>query len=70
MKELKPENLEILLPGFPFTVPVPMDFIPRYLKGKNDKSSITYEMPALEPILGVRLARCIVYQEQVNADRP
>ena len=41
-----------------------MDFIPRYLKGKNDKSSITYECPQLEPILSPTYG-CIVYQEQV-----
>ena len=41
-----------------------MDFIPRYLKGKNDKDSITYECPQLEHILGPTYG-CIVYQEQV-----
>ena len=43
MKELKPENLEDIIAGISLYRPGPMDFIPRYLKGKNDKSSITYE---------------------------
>ena len=37
MKELKPENLEDLIAGISLYRPGPMDFIPRYLKGKNDK---------------------------------
>ena len=64
MKELKPENLEDIIAGISLYRPCPMDFIPRYLKGKNDKSSITYECPQLEPILSPTYG-CIVYQEQV-----
>ena len=64
MKELKPENLEDIIAGISLYRPGPMDFIPRYLKGKNDKSSITYECPQLEPILSPTYG-CIVYQEQV-----
>ena len=64
MKELKPENLEDIIAGISLYRPGPMDFIPRYLKGKNDKNSITYECPQLEPILGPTYG-CIVYQEQV-----
>ena len=41
-----------------------MDFIPQYIKGKNDASSITYDCPQLEPILAPTYG-CIVYQEQV-----
>ena len=63
MKELKPENLEDIIAGISLYRPGPMDFIPRYLKGKNDKSSITYECPQLEPILSPTYG-CIVYQEQ------
>ena len=61
MKELKPEDI---IAGISLYRPGPMDFIPRYLKGKNDKSSITYECPQLEPILSPTYG-CIVYQEQV-----
>ena len=64
MKELKPENLEDLIAGISLYRPGPMDFIPRYLKGKNDKASIVYECPQLEPILAPTYG-CIVYQEQV-----
>ena len=64
MKELKPENLEDLIAGISLYRPGPMDFIPRYLTGKNDKASIVYECPQLEPILAPTYG-CIVYQEQV-----
>ncbi len=59
-----PENLEDIIAGISLYRPGPMDFIPRYLKGKNDKDSITYECPQLEQILGPTYG-CIVYQEQV-----
>ena len=64
MKELKPENLEDIIAGISLYRPGPMDFIPKYLKGKNDRSQITYDCPQLEPILGPTYG-CIVYQEQV-----
>ncbi len=64
MKELKPENLEDVIAGISLYRPGPMDFIPRYLKGKNDRSAITYDCPQLEHILGPTYG-CIVYQEQV-----
>lgn len=64
MKELKPENLEDIIAGISLYRPGPMDFIPRYLKGKNDQHTITYDCPQLEPILGPTYG-CIVYQEQV-----
>ena len=64
MKELKPENLEDIIAGISLYRPGPMDFIPKYLKGKNDRGAITYDCPQLEPILGPTYG-CIVYQEQV-----
>ncbi len=64
MKELKPENLEDIIAGISLYRPGPMDFIPKYLKGKNDRSLITYDCPQLEPILSPTYG-CIVYQEQV-----
>ena len=64
MKELKPRNLEDIIAGISLYRPGPMDFIPRYLKGKNDPSSITYDCPQMEPILEPTYG-CIVYQEQV-----
>ena len=64
MKELKPESLEDIIAGIALYRPGPMDFIPKYLKGKNDRDSITYDCPQLEPILKTTHG-CIVYQEQV-----
>ncbi|MCD8225559.1 MAG: DNA polymerase III subunit alpha [Clostridiales bacterium] len=64
MKELKPETLEDIIAGISLYRPGPMDFIPKYLKGKNDRSQITYDCPQLEPILAPTYG-CIVYQEQV-----
>ena len=64
MKELKPSSLEDIIAGISLYRPGPMDFIPQYIKGKNDRSSITYDCPQLEPILAPTYG-CIVYQEQV-----
>ena len=64
MKELKPHNLEDVIAGISLYRPGPMDFIPQYIRGKNDSSSITYDCPQLEPILAPTDG-CIVYQEQV-----
>lgn len=64
MKELKPENLEDIIAGISLYRPGPMDFIPKYLKGKNHPDEITYDCPQLEPILKPTYG-CIVYQEQV-----
>lgn len=64
MKELKPESLEDIIAGISLYRPGPMDFIPKYLKGKNDPVAITYTCPQLEHILKPTYG-CIVYQEQV-----
>ncbi len=64
MKELKPQSLEDIIAGIALYRPGPMDFIPQYIKGKNDQSAITYDCPQLEPILKATYG-CIVYQEQV-----
>ena len=64
MKELKPTTLEDIIAGISLYRPGPMDFIPKYLKGKNAPASITYTCPQLEPILKPTYG-CIVYQEQV-----
>ena len=64
MKELKPHNLEDVIAGISLYRPGPMDFIPQYIRGKNDSSSITYDCPQLKPILAPTYG-CIVYQEQV-----
>lgn len=64
MKELKPRNLEDIIAGISLYRPGPMDFIPKYLEGKNNSESITYDCPQLEKILKPTYG-CIVYQEQV-----
>ena len=64
MKELKPESLEDIIAGIALYRPGPMDFIPQYIKGKNNAESITYDCPQLKPILEATYG-CIVYQEQV-----
>ncbi|MDD2979851.1 MAG: DNA polymerase III subunit alpha [Hespellia sp.] len=64
MKELRPGNLEDIIAGISLYRPGPMDFIPQYIKGKNNPDSIVYDCPQLEPILSPTYG-CIVYQEQV-----
>ena len=51
MKELKPQSLEDIIAGISLYRPGPMDFIPQYIKGKNDVNAITYDCPQLKPIL-------------------
>ena len=64
MKELKPKSLEDITAGISLYRPGPMDFIPKYIKGKNNPDDIVYECPQLENILSTTYG-CIVYQEQV-----
>jgi DNA polymerase-3 subunit alpha len=64
IKELKPQSLEDVIAGISLYRPGPMDFIPKYIKGKNDSENITYDCKELEPILEPTYG-CIVYQEQV-----
>ena len=64
MKELKPQSLEDIIAGISLYRPGPMDFIPKYIEGKNNIESVTYDCPQLEPILEPTYG-CIVYQEQV-----
>lgn len=64
MKELKPQSLEDIIAGISLYRPGPMDFIPAYIRGKNNTGSIVYDCPKLEPILAPTYG-CIVYQEQV-----
>ena len=64
MKELKPQNFEDIVAGISLYRPGPMDFIPDYIKGKNNREEIVYVTPELESILEPTYG-CIVYQEQV-----
>lgn len=64
MKELAPQNLEDVIAGIALYRPGPMDFIPAYIRGKNNQDLVKYDCPQLEPILSPTYG-CIVYQEQV-----
>ncbi|MDY4835097.1 MAG: DNA polymerase III subunit alpha [Frisingicoccus sp.] len=64
MKELKPSTLEDIIAGISLYRPGPMDFIPKYIKGKQNQSEIVYDCLELEEILAPTYG-CIVYQEQV-----
>ena len=64
MKELKPQNFEDIVAGISLYRPGPMDFIPNYIRGKNNADTVTYVTPELQPILEPTYG-CIVYQEQV-----
>ena len=64
IKELKPRSMEDIIAGISLYRPGPMDFIPKYIEGKEKSGSITYDCPQLEPILSPTYG-CIVYQEQV-----
>ncbi len=46
MKELKPESLEDIIAGISLYRPGPMDFIPKYLKGKNQSGIHHLSLPA------------------------
>ena len=64
MKELKPGNMEDIIAGISLYRPGPMDFIPKYIEGKQNPDGIVYDCKELEPILEPTYG-CIVYQEQV-----
>ena len=64
MRELKPRSIEDIIAGIALYRPGPMDFIPKYISGKNSAREIVYDCPQLKPILENTYG-CIVYQEQV-----
>ncbi len=64
MKELRPESFEDIIAGIALYRPGPMEFIPKYIAGKKNPDSVTYDTPELKPILESTYG-CIVYQEQV-----
>ena len=64
MKELKPHSMEDIIAGISLYRPGPMDFIPKYIEGKNNQDNIQYDCKELEPSLAPTYG-CIVYQEQV-----
>ncbi len=64
LMNMKPENFEDIIAAISLYRPGPMESIPRYIKGKQDASSVRYLDPKLQPILDVTYG-CMVYQEQV-----
>ena len=64
MKDLQPTCLEDIIAGISLYRPGPMDFIPKFIKGKREPDKIFYEDPCLIPILSTTYG-CIIYQEQV-----
>lgn len=64
MRQLKPTVIEDLIAGISLYRPGPMDFIPKYVEGKRNEKSITYDTEKLRKILSPTYG-CIVYQEQV-----
>jgi DNA polymerase-3 subunit alpha len=63
---LKPDRFEDIIAIIALYRPGPMDLIPDFIKRKQGKIPITYEVPDLEPILKDTYG-VIVYQEQVMA---
>ncbi|MBR3768424.1 MAG: DNA polymerase III subunit alpha [Clostridia bacterium] len=64
MINMQPENLEDIIAVIALYRPGPMDFIPAYLKNRQEPDKIQYHTPELKPILDVTYGT-IVYQEQV-----
>jgi DNA polymerase-3 subunit alpha len=62
----KPDRFEDIIAIIALYRPGPMDLIPDFIKRKQGKVPITYEVPELEPILKDTYG-VIVYQEQVMA---
>ncbi len=64
MRVLKPESLDDVIAGIALFRPGPMKSIDDFIRVKEDRSTVRYLCPELEPILGATNG-CIVYQEQV-----
>ena len=64
LKQAQPRKIEDIVALNALYRPGPMDYIPKYIEGKNDPSTITYPDPCLEDILKETYG-VMVYQEQV-----
>lgn len=64
LSSMKPSCFEDVVAAISLYRPGPMDSIPKYIHGKEDKKNISYITPKLAPILDVTYG-CMVYQEQV-----
>ncbi|MBQ3132131.1 MAG: DNA polymerase III subunit alpha [Clostridia bacterium] len=64
MMQLNPDCFEDIIAGISLFRPGPMEQIPRYIAGKNDRNNVKYAHEKLRPILS-KTYGCMVYQEQV-----
>ena len=64
LKRIKPSNIEDVIAIISLYRPGPMDNIPVFAAGKDDPNTVTYQHPALKPILEATYG-VPVYQEQV-----
>ncbi len=62
--KLHPERFEDLIAMNALYRPGPMDYIPKFVQGKKDPRTITYDLPAMEEYLEETYG-VTVYQEQV-----
>ena len=66
VKELRPDRVEDVMAMVALFRPGPMDWIPTYIRRKRGQEPITYDHPALEPVLKATYG-VMVYQEDVMA---
>lgn len=66
IKELRPDRVEDVMAMVALFRPGPMDWIPTYIRRKRGQEPITYDHPALEPVLKGTYG-VMVYQEDVMA---
>ncbi|MBM4434791.1 MAG: DNA polymerase III subunit alpha [Chloroflexi bacterium] len=66
VKELRPDRVEDVMAMVALFRPGPMDWIPTYIRRKRGQEPITYDHPALEPVLRGTYG-VLVYQEDVMA---
>ena len=64
LMKLRPERFEDLIAMNALYRPGPMDYIPQFVAGKNDPSTIRYDLPDMEEYLKETYG-VTVYQEQV-----
>jgi DNA polymerase-3 subunit alpha len=64
LRELKPDKFEDLIAMNALYRPGPMEYIPDYIKRKNGRDKVTYDLPEMEEYLSDTYG-ITVYQEQV-----
>lgn len=64
LKNLKPACFEDIVAGVSLYRPGPMDYIPEYIRGKNNPNRVHYDHELLKPILQNTYG-VFVYQEQI-----